>query len=208
MRSESSNKNTDEMKYRLPHSFIKLFANFVKLVVDKINSAIGLGNINDEEWLKVYENVENESKAESDTDELEEKKDKVVDTKTWECICIMFPSIVKEEAIKTTLSIRDFSIQKKEIQKKENMLQSSHKNYMTFPFPFKAKDIELITAADNLSEASEVYYDESKNESIQDMKHEKRNGHTSATISDNELSRLKDPVAYLNDVLIDFWMLW
>ena len=97
----------------------------------------------------------------------------------------MFANVVEEQAIKTTLNIRDLSI-----QKKENMIQSSHKKFMTFPF--KAKDIELINAADNLGEASEVHYDDSKNESIQDMKHEKRNAHTTATISHNELSRLKD----------------
>ena len=168
------------------------------MVIRKIGSVNGIGNINDNEWLEVNDNVEVESHEESDTDE---KKDKVVDKKTWELICVMFPNVVEEQAIKTTLNIRDLSI-----QKKENMIQSSHKKFMTFPF--KAKDIELINAADNLGEASEVHYDDSKNESIQDMKHEKRNAHTTATISDNELSRLKDPVAFLNDVLIDFWMLW
>ena len=77
------------------------------MVIHKIGSVNGIGNINDNEWLKVSDYVEVESLEESDTDE---KKDKVVDKKTWELICVMFPNVVEEQTIKTILSVRDFSI--------------------------------------------------------------------------------------------------
>ena len=105
----SSKMIKNEMNYRVPHSFLKIFAKFVFLVIHKIGSVNGIGTINDNEWLKVSDNVEVESQEKSDTDE---KEDKVVDKKTWELICVMFPNVVEEQTIKTTLSVRDFSIQK------------------------------------------------------------------------------------------------
>ena len=43
----------------------------------------------------------------------DEEKDKVVDKKTWNFICVMFPNVVEEQTIKPTLILRDFSIQEK-----------------------------------------------------------------------------------------------
>ena len=214
MGTSSSKMIKNETNYRVPHSFLKIFAKYVFLVIQKINSVNGLGNINEKEWLKVSECVDEESLPERDTDEHEEKKDKVVDSKTWELISVMFPNVVEEQTIKTTLRVRDFSIQGKRShnvktifsKQKEKTIQSSNKSLMTFPF--KATNYQLIMAADNLGEASEVCFDESKKESIQDSIHKKKYAHTTATISHNELSRLKVQDAYLNDSLIDFWMLW
>ena len=101
----------NETNYGVPHSFLKLFAKFVFLVIRKIESVNGIGNINDNEWLKVSDDIEVESQEESDT--IDEEKDKVVDKKTWNFICVMFPNVVEEQTIKPTLILRDFSIQGK-----------------------------------------------------------------------------------------------
>ena len=106
----SSKMIKNETNYGVPHSFLKLFAKFVFLVIRKIGSVNGIGNINDNEWLKLSDNVEIGSQGKSDTDE---KEDKVVDKKTWKLICVMFPNVVEEQTIKTTLSVWDFSIQEK-----------------------------------------------------------------------------------------------
>ena len=73
-------------------------------------------------------------------------------------------------------------------------------------FPFEASNIELIKAADKLDEASEYFVDESIQHSNHKIQNEPRRHRSS--ITQNELNILESPKAKLNDVLIDFWMLW
>ena len=73
-------------------------------------------------------------------------------------------------------------------------------------FPFEASNIELIKADNNLHEASEFFVDDSRQHSNHKRQLPPR-VHRSK-ITQNELNMLESTKAKLNDVLIDFWMLW
>ena len=73
-------------------------------------------------------------------------------------------------------------------------------------FPFEANNHKLFLASNELKEAREVFVDDTEVQ-CQQNSCQQRNAHTT-TINDHELKILETPNAYLNDALIDFWMLW
>ena len=74
----------------------------------------------------------------------------------------------------------------------------------------------MFLASKELKEASQHFLDDSEVQCQQhlsqqrnekNLPHEEQNAHTT-TINIKELRILEKPNAYLNDALIDFWMLW
>ena len=81
-------------------------------------------------------------------------------------------------------------------------------------FPFEANNHKLFVASKELKEASQLFFDDSERQQhLYQQRNEKKlpqeelSAHTTI-IDDKELKILKKPDAYLNDTLIDFWMLW